>query len=265
MALWIADSILGLKCTAHSLPATPGCFALCKDARHLFAACTCRGICLHTDSSDILFDFPLPPGVCSLCRFGDHICALSTEADCLCAFSPHDGTLCLSAPAGSYPRDVCISPCGRYAAVAGSAAGEVLVFDRQLNCIRKERVAGAAVGVCFLPRSLAVLCAVGDDAISTRLIAISPRGVTEEIFSWPQPPCCLCALPGGRCLVGCHGTVIHLNASGRMTNRTVATCPHRICLTGTGPLIADSWQGTIRNLTGQRIFSGREPVDLCET
>lgn len=261
MALWIADGQKGL-CTNEAVGLTPPCFALCQAQGRLFAAGQQRGYCLHMETKTPLFDFPLPGGVFDLAPFGEHLCALSMEADCLCAFSPKNGVLCLSAPAGNYPRCLVVSPCGRYAAVAGGAAGEVLVFDRSLHCIRKTKVAGTAVAVCFLPRGLAVLCAAGDQEISARLLSISARNVTEEIFVCPQMPCSLCALPGGGLMMGCHGGLLHINPKGRLLFRTPCTWPARIRCAGQQTLFADSWQGTIRTTQGKELYRGKEPLDF---
>lgn len=262
MALWIADGRIGLRKNREQ-PITPGCFALCKTKEHLFAVTAHLGYCLCRKTEEILFDFPVPPGVCTVASFGPHICALSRDTDSLCAFSPEDGTLCLSAPAGIYPRDFSVSPCGRYLAVAGSAAGEVILMDREMRCIRKEKVAGAAVGVCFLPAGLGVLCAVGDENLSSRLVIISPRGVTEEIFTFPKPPLCLCALPDGSCLVSCHGHVLRLNGSGRLSGRLSSPLPVRVRPVKGGILIADSLCGTVKDGQNHLHYQGEEPADMC--
>lgn len=260
MALWVADGALGLFRDGEALWGQP-CFALCRERHYCYAAGQQRCCCLHRTTGRPLFDFPLPGGVCAMACFGGHLCALSTEADCLCAFHPSNGRLCLSAPAGNYPRHFAISPCGRYAAIAGGAAGEVLLMDGQLQCLRTFRVPGAAVGLGFLPRGMAVLCAVGDEEISTRLYSISLRGVTEEIFSCPQPPCFLCPLPGGRLWIGCHGGIWQLH-NGRPVGRIPCVCPGRIRSTECGPLFADSWQGTVQNEKGCVLYQGREPADF---
>lgn len=262
MALWIADGNMGLR-KNQGPPVTPGCFALCKTEKRLFAAAGKTGYCLCRKTEEILFEFSIPPGVCTMAAFGPHICALSRDTDSLCAFSPDDGALCLCAPAGIYPRDFSVSPCGRYLAVAGSAAGEVILMDRELRCIRTEKVAGAAIGVCFLPAGLAVLCAMGDENLSSRLIVIHPRGVTEELFSTQKPPLCLCALPDGGCLIGCHGQVLRLNGSGRLSGRLSSPLPVRVRTVKGGILIADSLNGTVKDGQNHLHYQGKEPTDMC--
>lgn len=260
MAIWVADGSLGLFREKEQLLQAP-CFALCIRQHYSFAAGQQRGYCLHGRTGRVLFDFPLPGGVCDLDFLGPHLCALSTEADCLWALNPHSGALCLSAPAGNYPRHFAPSPCGRYAAVAGGAAGEVLVLDAQLQCIRKIRVPGTVVSLCFLPRGMAVLCAVGDDQVSSRLYTVSVRGVVEEVFSSAQPPCTLCALPGGRLLMGCHGSIWQLH-EGRPVGRIPCVYPRRIRNEGRGFLYADAWQGTVKTKQGETCYRGKEPADM---
>lgn len=262
MALWIADGTAGLK-KADGQALTPPCYALCCLENRVFAACERQGFCLQKEKGNILFDFSLPSGVCALAPFGPYLCALSRDADCLWALSPQTGTLCLTAPAGSYPRDFSISPCGCYAAVAVSGAGKVLILDRELRCIRRERVAGAPVGVCFHNRRLLVLCAVGDYEISARLVSISPRGVTEEVFLFPQPPACLCPLRDGGCLMGCHGTVVQLSAAGQVKQLLPCCLPSRIRPGQNSLLIADGQKGTVFDLQRHILCRSAEPLDFC--
>lgn len=261
MALWIADRKMGILREGRQLTPLP-CLSLCGSGDCIFAAGEKRGFCIQRSTEALLYDFPLPGDCGCLFPLGGHICALSGDSDCLCAFSPADGRLCLSAPAGSYPRDVCPSPCGRYAAVAGSAAGEVMLFDRELHLFRRHRVPGAAVSVCFLPRGLAALCAVGEETITSRLYFISNRGVTEEVFSHPQPPCSLCALPGGKLLMGVHGSILHLSHTARLLGRTLCVYPSRIRFTQKGALFADGCQGGVYDLQGKKLFAAPEPVDF---
>lgn len=261
MELWTADRKAGLLRAGKTLDASP-CLSLCAMGNRIFAAGMQQGLCLEKERGETLFSFPLPPDCGCLFPFGGQLCALSREADCLCAFSPIDGRLCLSAPAGSYPRDACVSPCGKYAAVAGSAAGEVMVYDTSLHLLRRHRVPGSAVGVCFVPRGLAVLCAVGEESITSRLYLISQRGVTEEVFAHPQPPLCLYALDGGRLLMGVHGGLLHLSHAARLTGRTLCVCPGRIRKGNPGICFADPWQGGIYDLQGKKLSASPEPADF---
>ena len=262
MALWVADGAIGLR-KAQGQPLTPPCHALCKWRQWLYAAGEEQCFCICPKECSKLFDFPLPRGVCTLAGFGPFLCALSRETDSLFAFAPESGDLCLSVPAGSYPRDFSISPCGKYLAVAGSAAGEVMLFNQALHCIRRERIAGAAVGACFVPGGLAVLCAVGEEMLSARLLFITHRGVTEEICAFPQPPLYLCALPDGSCLAGCQGNVYRINMHKKPAGVFSSPLPVRIRQAGQGILIADAFQGVILDGHRQIHYRGKDPQDMC--
>lgn len=262
MALFIADGTMGLR-KEQGQPLTPPCHALCSLQNHLYAAGEQAGYCLCPENGRILFDFSLPRGVCAMAGFGPFLCALSRETDSLCAFSPDHGALCLSVPAGSYPRDMAVSPCGKYLAIAGSAAGEVIILNREMHCVRKIKVAGAAVSTCFVHGGLAVLCAVGDEMLSSRLLLISPRGVTEETGAFPHPPLCLCPQPGGGFLMGCHGHVLRFNALGRQTGRLSVPLPVRIRPAKDGILIADPYTGIVLDGRRHPHYQGPDPVDVC--
>lgn len=262
MDIWIADARSGLLLDGRVADGRP-CQALCGGFGRVYGAFGDRGSCFG--KGEKLFDFSLPPGTNTLFAFGEHICALSGESDCVWAMCPRDGSLRLSAPAGSYPRHACVSPCGRYMAVAGGGAGEVVLLDRELMCIGRHRVAGAAVDVCFLPRSMAVLCAVGEERITARLMEIRGRGVMEEMDACPQAPCCLLALPGGRMLAGVHGQVRHLDVRGRTVGCTRCVYPSRMRMSRLGPVFSDGWRGGLYTLDGKKRGCAPEPEDFYIT
>lgn len=242
----------------------PPCHALCAGCGRVYCAGEKRCICLEAESGEALFDFPLPGGVCALEMLGEKVCALSSDADCLNAFCAHTGTLLFSAPAGVYPRDLCISPCGKFLAAAGGAAGEILLFDDTLSCIQKRRVPGAACAVCFLPRGMAALCAVGEEELSSQLITFSPRGAAKEIYSFPDAPCALCMLSNGALLAGCHGEVALLRTDGRILYRRPCAYPARIRPNGRNALICDGWEGCVTDLQGRIFCQGSDPKDVAE-
>ena len=264
MKIWVADGEAGLmQGDGNSFfRAGEECLALCAGLGHIYCAGRKRGQCLDGVSGKMLFDFPVPGGICAMGMLGDQVCALSADADSLSAFCGHTGALLFSAPAGDYPRDLCISPCGKYLAVAGGAAGEILLFDRSLSCIQKRRVPGAVCAVCFLARHMAALCAVGDQELSARVMRISPRGVAEEIYDCPRAPCSMCALSGDRLLVGCHEELALLRGDGRVMRRFSCAYPARLRPYRDGALICDGWQGTVRALGGPVLYRGKEPGDV---
>lgn len=256
-----------MRCAEEETVCVPTpCFALCAGPKQVYGAGSRRGFCVDAESGKELFDFSVPPGVCEMCLFGGRLLALSSEADCLCAFDRERGQLLFSAPAGVFPRAMCLSTGGQYVAVAGGAAGEVLFFDQALHCVQRKKAAGIPCALCFLERHLAVLCAVEDrEAVASRLMLFSPRGVEEEIFFSPQMPCALCALPGGRCLVGREGGVVGLSSDHRAVFCCPCVCPTRIRLTRMGPLIVDAAAGSIRPLFRKPLVEAGDCCDVCVT
>lgn len=264
MKIWAADGEAGLMLGNGQgyRKIGPAGEALCAWDGCVYCAGGQKCHCYEDEKGEMRFDLSIPTGVCGLIPLGDSICALSSDADCLLAFCPRTGEMRFSAPAGNYPRDLCKSPCGRFLAVAGGAAGEILIFDESLACLEKYRVPGAACGVCFLPRGLMALCAVGEGELSSRLMRISPRGVGEEICALSDIPCSLCALPGGGCLAGCSDQVIRLRHDGKITFRLPAVYPARIRHFRGQSLICDLCQGEIVTLEGRAIYRGKAPLDV---
>lgn len=264
--LYVADGEAGLMIGEGEKwrRAGPAGEAVCAFRGCIFCAGQGMGACYRGATGERIFDLSLPTGVCALCPLGGNICALSQDADCICAFCPFTGEMRYSAPAGVYPRDLCQSPCGRFLAAAGGMAGEILLMDEGLRCVKKYRVPGAACAVAFLPRGMLALCAVGEGELSSRLMKISPRGVMEEMHSFPDPPCCLCPLPGGRCLVGCHNQVICLRADGKITHRMAFPCPVRIRQLRGKLAICDICRGEIADGQGRILYRGGAPEDAAE-
>ena len=227
MGLWTADGEQGLmlaeKDSCRRLG--PPCGALCSGWGRIFCAEQHRCVCREQETGDTLFDLPLPTGVCAMTVWGGQVCALSSDADSVTAFSALTGELLCCAPAGVYPRDLCVSRQGRFLAVAGGASGTVLLLDRNLRPLREYRLPGAVCGVCCLRRSLLALCAVERVEIETRLMRVSLRGTAEEVFSSPLVPACLCSLPGSGCAVGCMGRALFLSSSYKSWDRCPAPAP----------------------------------------
>ena len=265
MKIFVADGESGLMAGSGGelKKIGPPGEALCLQGGYLYCAGGSRCRCYHAQSEERLFDLSLPSGICGLSGMGNVICALSQDGDCLCAFCMATGEMRYSVPAGIYPRDCCKSPCGKYLAVAGGLSGEILLFDESLCCLKKYRVPGAACGVCFLPRGIAALCAVEEGELSSLLMKISPRGVTEEILSCPQAPCSLCALPDGQLLMGCSSQVIFLRPDGKISRRLSCIYPARIRRFRGTPLICDICRGEIFTGKEKILYHGKEPWDIA--
>lgn len=264
MQIWVADGERGLMLGQNGKyrrVGAPG-RALCAAAGRIYCAGEKRCVCYDRATAALLFDFSVPPGVCDLAAMGDCVYALSADADSVTSFRADTGEACFCAPAGNYPRALRVSPRGNCLAVAGGAAGEILLLDGCLRLAARHRVPGTAVDVCFLPRGMAALCAVGDGELSAHLMRISPRGVLEEAFAAPLVPSALCALGAGRCLVGCHGEVAAVRGDGRVAFRLPCPYPARLCAGSGEALIVDPWQGTVLRLTGERVYQGGEPMNV---
>lgn len=267
MTIWAAEGEKGLYRLKNGKKRkmSDACFALCPAYGRVFGVGMKQCLCFRPYADDPEFGFPVPPGVCVLAAVRGRVYALSAEADCLCAFDAENGGLLFSAPTGSYPRDLCLSPCGRYMAVAAGGAGEILVFDTGLTCVFRQKTAGTPCGVCFLPHALAALCAVENgNSLSSRLALVSPRGVEREVFAFPAAPCSLCAYRGG-CLLGCQGRVFQLRQEGEIAACRAFQWPARIRNSTAGPLICDPWQGKIARMNGKALYIGQEPADVCLT
>ena len=262
MQLWAADGERGLTAAEGGSCRLlgPPCSALCAGWGRIFCAEPHRCVCRSRETGDPLFSLPLPTGVCAMTVWDGAVCALSSDADSVTAFSARTGELLCCAPAGVYPRDLCVSRQGRFLAVAGGAGGSVLLLDRNLRLLREYRLPGTVCGVCCLRRSLLALCAVERGEIETRLLRVSCRGAAEEVFSSPLPPACLCPLPGG-CAVGCMGRVIFLSAGYKTLRTLPCPCPVRIRPTPWGPLICDPCRGTAALADGRVLYRGPSPQD----
>ena len=264
MQLWVADEERGLmrdEDGACRLAGPPGS-ALCAGWGRVFCAGQRCCVCVDRRTGEALFDVPVPTGVCAMAVMGEAVCALSADADSVTAFSVKTGELLFSAPAGAYPRDLCVSPQGRLLAVAGGAAGNVTLMDGGLRPFREYRLPGTVCGVCFPPRCLMALCAVEQgDAVASRLLRLSARGTQQEIAASPLPPACLCALPDGGCVMGCMGEAVLFSPRRQAVLRRAFPCPARIRPSARGPLVCDPCRGGVFLLTGESLYRGKSPQD----
>ena len=261
MRLWVADVEKGLMLLSGGAwrRAGPPCRALCPLGQGVCWAGEKEGGVSDGDGRTLL-RFPVPPGVCALTAAGDRLYLLSADADSVTALDAATGRPLFAAPAGAYPRSLAVSPDGRLLAAAGGAAGEVLIFDGALRRQRAYRVPGIAVGVCFHPRGLTALCEVEDGALCALALRINSSGVSREVFSCPDAPCCLCPLGDG-CAVGCRGRVMFLSGRDQIRRQMACACPRRIRALGRAALIADPWQGRVLLSGGACLYTGGSPED----
>lgn len=220
MALWIADEERGLmhiRDKERALCPQPLCLTICGDS----VICAAReGARVYAQSAQELSSYPLPPGVCRMCALPGALYCLSSEADSVSLLCPATGRLRLCAQAGCYPRDMKISPCGRMLAVAGGAAGQLLLFSAQdLQQLRRISLPGMVYAASFAGGSLCALCAVEEDDITAHLLRISPRGVVSDVLKWRGLPGALCALRDQTLLCGILGETLRLRPDGRVLQR----------------------------------------------
>ncbi|NLD82559.1 MAG: hypothetical protein GX637_00185 [Clostridiales bacterium] len=262
MRLWVADGERGLMLTdaAGCRAVGPRGRLLCRHPGRIF--CAGEGACFCCDEEGApLLSFPIPSGACGMEAGRELVYLLSSDCDSLSAWSARTGEMVFSAPAGVYPRGLAMRPDGRCLAVAGGAAGEVWLFNERLETVQVYRVPGAAVGICFLSKGLAVLCAVGEEeGLSALLLRISPLGVVSELFRCPEAPLCLCR-EGMGCAAACHQKVYFLSEQGKVCRSLRCACPERLRRCGGLTLIADPWQGRVLLGNGAGVYAGGAPGD----
>ena len=263
MELWVADGERGLKrirdgvCRRVDAPGE----ALCGHGETVFCAGQCRCGAYDAKTGEKRWEAPVPGGVCALAALEKSVCALSQDTDSVTALSLQSGDTLISAPAGVFPRDLCADPTGKLLAVAGGAAGEILLLNGDLRPVHVYRLPGTVCGVCFLPRCLMELCAVEDGDLSAALFRVSFRGVTEEIWKTPLVPLCLCAVPENGCAVGCHGLVARVRGKGEAPLHWPVPCPARVRHGKAGLLVCDPWEGRVTLLNGKTLYRGGAPQD----
>ena len=265
MRLWVADGEKGLMRgdgnNGFQRIGPPG-EALCAWGGLVYCAGNGQCACYDAKTGAVLFSVAVPGGVCALAMLNEWLCALSADADSVTALCPRTGQILCCAPAGMYPRDLAVHPGGGLLAAAGGAAGEVLLFGKELRFLCAYRLPGTVCGVCFLPRGMGALCAVErGEALCARLYTVSFRGVTEEVFASPSAPGCLCGLPGGGCLLGLWGGTALWRPNKKTAFRQSCVYPARIRPAEKGAVICDIGDETVRLLRGPVLYRGKTPLD----
>lgn len=269
MALWIADSERGLVYMRESAR------LLCRQAQCL-TVCGDRVICAAHDSArvftpegQLIGQYPLPPGTCRMCALPDALYVLSSEADSVSLLCPMTGRLRLCAQAGCYPRDMRLSPCGRYLLIAGGAAGEALIFSAQdLTLLSRCALPGIVCAAAFMGRDVCALCAAEESDVTTLALRISPRGVTSEMLQKRGLPGAICALPDQTLLLGLLGETLRLRPDGRILQRYPGGLAQSIRAWREMALIADPVDGSVQRVTysigksAEKIYLGASPSDV---
>jgi len=269
MALWIADAERGLmhisKMSERLHPAAL-CLTVCGGL--VICAAPDRALCFAPDARPT-GEYPLPPGVCRMCALPGALYALSSEADSVSLLCPVTGRLRLCAQAGCYPRDMQLSPCGRYLAVSGGAAGQLLLYAAQdLTLLRRIPLPGIACAAVFSGQQLFAVCAVEENELTTHVLRISPRGVQSEIFTVCAMPGALHSLHDHTLLLGVLGESIRLRADGRVLQRYPAGLVQSIRAYAGFALAADPLSGQVQRVpyaigkSAGVVYPGASPSDM---
>lgn len=269
MALWIADSERGLVYISRQqllLCPQPLCLTACGDS----VICAAQdGAHVYAPDSLERCGYPLPPGVCRMCALPGALYCLSGEADSVSMLCPVTGRLRLCAQCGCYPRDMQISPCGKYLLIAGGAAGETLLLSSQdLKLIRRFPVPGMACAAVFAGREVYTLCAVEDGDVSARLLRISPRGVQTEVYTARGLPGALGCLPDQSLLCGILGECVRLRTDGRVLQRYPGGLTASIRAGKYAALLCDPLDGSVQRVpytigkSAETVYPGASPSDV---
>lgn len=269
MALWIADEERGLMHISREMQnicPQPLCLTICGDS----VICAAReGARVYARDARELACYPLPPGVCRMCALPGALYCLSGDADSVNLLCPATGRLRLCARAGCYPQDMKISSCGRMLAVAGGAAGQVLLLSAQdLTLLRQFSLPGMVYAVCFAGNSLYALCAAEENDIATHLMRISPRGVVSDVFSRQGLPGAMCTLRDQTLLCGVLGETLRLRTDGRVVQRYPGGLAQSIRAYGDFALIADPLSGCVQRVelaigkSAGTVYPGASPSDM---
>ncbi len=248
MPLWIADE-RGLMRDGARVGA--GCLALGARDGVVWTAGDKTGEILSSRGV-VIATYAVPPGALRVC-VGRRAYVLSSEADSVTAY---DDALCpaFTAPAGDFPRDMCLSADGARLLVAGGASGAILLMDDSLRTLREYTLFGVVGAACFTRNGIAALCALPGEEMRTALVAVRESGVAETLMTLQGAPCALRALPCGDLLLGVTGEVVRVRGK-RLLYRLPSPCPCRIRSAGRAALVVDACEGTIARLD-------RPPCDI---
>ena len=249
MALWIADEGAGLIRSGadgeRRLCAQP--LSLCACGNTLVCAQAQQAAVYAADTGAALGRYPLPPGARRMCALPGALYCLSSDADSISLLCPRTGRLLLCAQAGCYPRDLALSPCRRMLAVAGGAAGAVLVYRaRELTLIRSLPLPGVVSAAAFAGAELLALCAVDEGRLQSRLFRISIHGVVSALGCWEGLPGALLIHPDGMIVCGVLGKLLLLRPDGRVARCLPCGLPACLRPCPGGLLCADALDGCQR-------------------
>ncbi len=278
--IWIADGELGLFLWSRDNFRRVPCaltwpHAPCPAGAQFFCACKKRSVVqrfAHWEGDwKAEGEFPAPPGLECMqpSPEGGWLYLLSGEADSLHTVALATGELLYGNDAGVYPRSVQVHPTGKLVAVAGGAAGEVLLFHAPtLNLFRRIPVPGIACQAVFVEGGLAVLCAVEDGEVQTMLgFVAGNRSVMEEVLSLPGLPGALQPMPDGTVLAGSVGMLaqVSLRQKKAVWRSDSFGLPGTLSIRGEELLVSDPLMGRVTLMNWRRpreqqlVYEGTEP------
>lgn len=159
---------------------------------------------LSADSLMPLQRIAAAPGIHRLRAVCGSLYALSSDADSLLMLDLARGTPQMLTRVGVQPRDLAVDPTGRLVAVAGGASCSVLILSGETLALQRSiDVDGVAVGVGFAEDCLWVLCAVGQEELSSSLLRVRlGTGQVERRLLLEGMPGGIAILPDQSVLIG---------------------------------------------------------------
>lgn len=146
---------------------------------------------------------PSAPGLAGLCLSpcGRYAYQLSAEADSVHTRLTATGELAFAAPAGVFPRSLCLDEAGATLLAAGGAEAEAYLFAAP-ELVRRGVVhtPSPCFAADFWREGLVLACAVGEGDIHTAVYTLARgRLRPRKLIDLPGQPGALCVCPDGAC------------------------------------------------------------------
>ena len=208
MSLIIADARLGVwKATDEGGPLAEVACAL-EQPRLTCAgsACVCVGgsrecLCLTSHGLREISRMPAAPGLAAMCLSpcGRYVYQLSSEADSIHTRLTATGELVFAAPAGVFPRAMCLDASGRMLLAAGGAVDEAyLLTAPELIRERTIHTQSPCFAAGFWRGGLLLVCAAEGEDIHTAVYTLAPGTPRpRKLIDLPGQPGGLCVCPDG--------------------------------------------------------------------
>lgn len=208
MSLIIADARLGVwKATDEGGPLA-GVDCALEQPRLTCAgsACVCVGgsrecLCLTCHGLKEISRMPAAPGLTALCLSpcGRYVYQLSSEADSIHTRLTATGELVFAAPAGVFPRSMCLDASGRMLLAAGGAVDEAyLLTAPELIRERTIHTQSPCFAAGFWRGGLLLVCAAEGEDIHTAVYTLAPGTPRpRKLIDLPGQPGGLCVCPDG--------------------------------------------------------------------